>query len=230
MNDKEAVRSAWRKPHLLDTVIPAWGKAAEKLRSLQLYRDTDTVFATPGESLHQARVNCLVDGKNLVMPVPSIRAGFFFLSARSIQFKDLAMAVTYKGLEKYGQLLKSDDLSEHSVGMLLTDSLTVDPEGGRLGDGNGFFDLCCALLQELGGLQHDWNAFTIISEEQLSRDLLPQDKWDIKMAGAITPVMIHTFEPPLQKPQIFWDMLDRARIKRIDPLWKLFNEKPKTED
>jgi 5-formyltetrahydrofolate cyclo-ligase len=229
MNEKEAVLSAWSRSHVFDTVIPQWGKAAEKLRSLQLYRDADTVFATPGESLHQARINCLVDGKNLVMPAPSIRAGFFFIPAHSIQFKDLATAVTYKGLEKYGQLLKNDTFPEHSVEMLLTDSVAVDLEGGRIGDGNGFFDLCCALLQELGGLQQDWTAFTIISEVQISQDILPQDKWDIKVSRAITPVKIHTFDAPLQKAQIFWDMLHRSRIKRIDPLWKLYSKRLQAE-
>ena len=82
MTDKESMRSAWRKMQANNTIVPAWGKAAEKLRGLQVYRDAGTVFATPDESLHQARINCLVDGKNLVMPAPSIREGFFILSAR----------------------------------------------------------------------------------------------------------------------------------------------------
>jgi hypothetical protein len=68
---------------------------------------------------------------------------------------------------------------------------------------------------------------TFVQEEQISRDLLPQDTWDIKMAGAITPAGIHTFTPPLQKPHIFWDVLPRDRIKRIDPLWKLYSARRK---
>jgi 5-formyltetrahydrofolate cyclo-ligase len=229
MKDKEAVRSAWSKMIALNKAVPSWGKAAEKLRSLQPYRGADTVFAAPGDSLHQARINCLVDGKNLVMPAPSIRAGFFYIPAHSIQFKDLATAVTYKGLEKYGQQLKSVPFTEHPVGVLLTESLAIDLEGGRIGDGKGFFDLCTALLQEQGSLHQDWTVYTIISEEQISRDNLPQDKWDIKVSGAITPLKIHAFDTPLQKPQIFWDVLDRARIKRIDPLWKLYSKRLKAE-
>jgi 5-formyltetrahydrofolate cyclo-ligase len=223
MTDKESVRSAWRRALAINSVAPQWGRAAEKLRVLQAYRDAATVFATPDESLHQARINCLVDGKNLVMPAPSIREGFFLLPARSIPFKDLSVSVTYKGFEKHGQLLKTTALPELSVALLLTDSLAVDPAGGRLGDGNGFFDLCCGLLHESRCLQQDWTAWTIIREEQISRDLLPQETWDIKMSGAITPAGIHAFDPPLQKPQIFWDALPQDRIKRIDPLWKLYS-------
>ena len=225
MTDKEAVRSAWRRTFTQNRVASQWGRAAEKLRGLHHYRNAATVFATPAESLHQARINCLVDGKNLVMPAPSIRTGFFLLPARTIPYKELSAAVTYKGLEKHGQLLKTTALPELSVALLLTDSLAIDLAGGRLGDGNGFFDLCCALLHETGGLHQDWTALSIIREEQISRDLLPQEAWDIKMSGAITPTGIHTFDPPLQKPQIFWDALSQDRIKRIDPLHKLQKER-----
>lgn len=223
MTDKESARSAWRSTIPIHTVTPQWGKAAEKLRRLQEYHDAATIFATPAKSLHQVRINCLVDGKNLVMPAPSIREGFFLLTGHSVPFKELSAAVTYKGLEKHGKMLKNLAMPGLSVRLLLTESLAVDPEGGRLGDGNGFFDLCCALLQELGALQHDWKAFSFILDEQLSGDLLPQDTWDIKMSGAITPSSIHAFNPPPQKPVILWDMLSRDRLKRIDPLWKLYS-------
>jgi 5-formyltetrahydrofolate cyclo-ligase len=230
MTDKDSARSVWRKILANNPLGQQWGKAAEKLRGLQLYRDAVTVFATPGESLYQARINCLVDGKNLVMPAPSIREGFFLLPARTIPFKDFSTAATYKGLHKNGQLLKNESILKLSVGLLLTDSLAVDPEGGRIGEGNGFFDLSCALLHELQGLRQDWNVLTLIQEEQISRDLLPQHTWDINMSGAITPAKIYTFEPPLQKPQIFWEMLSMDQIKRIDPLWKSYNDRLKAED
>lgn len=225
MIDKESARSAWNLTLAAKTVAPQWGKAAEKLRTRPEYRNAATVFATPDAALHQARINCLVDGKNLVMPAPSVRAGFFLLVAHSVAFKDLAAAVTYKGLEKHGQLLKTSAIEGLAVGLLLTGSLVVDAAGGRLGDGNGFFDLCCALVQELGGLQQDWAVLTFIREEQICRDLLPQDPWDIKMSGAITPSGMHAFNPPFQKPRIFWDELPRDRIKRIDPLWKIFKNR-----
>ena len=225
MTDKDSTRSAWRRVLANNPVGLQWGKAAEKLRGLQLYRDAVTVFATPGESLHQARINWLVDGKNLVMPAPSIREGFFFLPAHTVPYKDISAAVTYKGLNKSGQLLNNKSIQELSVGLLLNDSLAVDSEGGRIGDGNGFFDLSCALLHELNGLQQGWTALTFIHEGQISRDLLPQNTWDIKVSGAVTPAKLFTFEPPSQKPQIFWEMLSKDRIKRIDPLWKLFQKR-----
>jgi 5-formyltetrahydrofolate cyclo-ligase len=225
MEQKKSIRSKWQIKLADMQSAPHWGKAAEKLRGLERYRNAATIFATPHDSLHQARINCLADGKNLLIPGPSIRDGFFLLAARSIPFKDIPLAATYKGLEKHGQLLKGDSMSKLSVGLLLADSLAVDCTGGRIGDGNGFFDLCCALLQELDGLEHNADILTFIQEEQISREMLPQDKWDVKLTGAVTPQQIHHFEPSDQKPKLFWDKLPKDRIKRIDPLWKLFQKR-----
>lgn len=224
MTDKESCRSVWQQTLAVDTV-PQWGKAAEKLRNLPVYREAVTVFAAPDESLLQVRINCLVDGKNLVMPAPSIRAGFYLLPARTVPFRDIPLAVTYKGLTQNGLLLKSGTSLDSSVGLLLTDSLAVDHAGGRLGDGQGFFDLCGALLAELKLLQSGCPAYTVIGEKQLTEETLPQDKWDIKMTGAITPTGVVLFDPAPRKPQIFWDMLTPARIKKISPLWKFFQNR-----
>ena len=224
MDPKKSVRSEWIKRLATGTTPPHWGKVAEKLRGLQSYRDTVTVFASPHESLLQARINCLVDGKSLLMPGPSIREGFFLLAARSIPYKNLPVAVTYKGLEKYGQRLQGDNMSGLSVALLLTDSLAVDGTGGRIGDGYGYFDLCCALLQEIDAIEHDAEILTFIQEDQISQDMLPQEQWDIKMSSAITPKQILQFEPSGQIPQIFWEVLPHDKIKRIDPLWKLYSK------
>jgi len=221
MTNKESLRTAWLLTLAENSTVMQWGKVAQKLRGLPLYREAATVFATPGKSLHQARINCLADGKNLVMPGSSIRTGFFLLPARSISFKDIPAAVTYKGLAEKGQLLKDSAVAKLSVGLLLTDSMVVDRNGGRIGDGNGFFDLCCALLQELGGLPQKWSALTLIRNGHISAEPLPQDPWDIKVTGAITQADIYLFDQPAQKPRIYWDALSSDRIKRIDPLWKL---------
>lgn len=225
MEQKESARLEWQKKIADISDSFHWGKAAEKLRRQPRYREAATVFATPHKSLLQARINSLVDGKNLLMPDPGIREGFLLLAPHSIPFKDISLAVTYKGLEKYGAQQKADDISGLAVDLLLTDALAVDASGGRLGDGHGFFDLCCAILQDLGALAHDAAFLAFIQKEQIAHDLLPQDLWDIKMTGAVTPEQILQFDPPPQRPQIFWDMLPHDRIKRIDPLWKLYRKR-----
>jgi len=229
MDTKQSVRSAWQRK-LADKQGGQWGRVAEKLRSLASYRNTATIFATPHESLFQARINCLIDGKNLLMPSPSIRDGFFLLTAHSVSFKDLSAAVTYKGLKNHGLKLRDNLLSENAVDMLLVDSLAVDPEGGRMGTGDGLFDLSCALLHELGGLRQNADVVTFIREEQISPAPLPRDKWDIQMNFAITPDRVRQFAAAGRNPLIFWDMLSMDRIKRIDPLWKLYGREVRSEE
>ena len=202
-----------------------WGRAAENMRKLGIYRSAATVFATPNDSLYQARINCLADGKNLLIPGPNIREGFFLLKSRTIPFKDISVAVTYKGLEKYGRILENSNISRLPVDLLLADSLALDRTGGRIGDGYGFFDLSYAILQELDGLKDDADILTLVQEEQISQEILPQNTWDVKMTGAITPKQILHFESSTQKVKIFWNALPHERIRRIDPLWKLFHKK-----
>jgi 5-formyltetrahydrofolate cyclo-ligase len=221
MTEKESVRREWQSRLAAGKAEAGWGRAAELLRRQPAYRDAATVFAAPGKALRQARINCLADGKNLVMPAPSLREGFYLLPSRTTSFRDIAAAVTYKGLPRYGRLLKNEAIGDLSVGLLLTDATAVDAEGGRLGDGRGFFDLCCALLHALAGLAESPVALAFILEEQVSGKLLPQDKWDIKMTGAVTPVQTHKFGSRLQPAPVYWDHLTRAQIKRIDPLWKI---------
>jgi len=228
MDTKESVRSEWRK-RLTDKQGGQWGRVAEKLRGLAPYRNAVTVFATPHESLFQARVNCLVDGKNLLMPGPCIRDGFFLLTAHSVPFKDLSAAVTYTGLKNHGLRLKDNLFPEHAVDILLADSLSVDTEGGRIGSGDGLFDLSCALLHELGGLRRNAAVLTFIREEQISPEPLPHDKWDIQLDLAITPDRAMHFATSARNPRIFWDMLSMDRIKRIDPLWKLYGRRVRSE-
>lgn len=227
MIEKALLRSEWQSRLAAGKAAPGWGRAAELLRRQQSYRNAATVFAAPGESLRQARINCLADGKNLVMPAPSLREGFYFLPARTTSFRDIAAAVTYKGLPRYGRLLKNEAIDNLSVGLLLTDAVAVDAEGGRLGDGRGFFDLCCALLHELAGLAENPAAVAFILEEQVSGTLLPQDRWDIKMTGAVTPLRTHFFCSRLQPVPVLWDQLTLDQVKRIDPLWKIHSARNK---
>ena len=121
MGQKKIVRAEWLNKLAQVKLSPYWGKIAEKIRKTIIYRDAKKVFATPHDSLHQVRTNCLADGKNLLMPGPGIREGFFLLKARSVPFKNIPLAVTYKGLEKYGQPLKDSSISELQADLLLTD-------------------------------------------------------------------------------------------------------------
>jgi 5-formyltetrahydrofolate cyclo-ligase len=198
-----------------------WGKAAEQLRKLQSYHDAATVFASPDASLQQARINCLMDGKDLIMPSPSLRKGFFLLKAHTIPFPELSTAVTYKGLEKSGHPIRHADIKNLTVNLLLTSAIAVDQQGTRLGDGNGFVDLSYGILSEMQAIKAGTKTLAVVSEEQVIKDTLPLDKWDVKMNGAFTPAGLVEFDIDQIEGKIYWDALPKQRIKKISPLWKL---------
>ena len=226
MTRKESIRQEWLDRLNKQSTIPVlWGKAAENLRKLQPYRDASTVFASPDASLLQTRINCLMDGKNLLMPGPSLRNGFYLLKTRTIPVPELSSAVTYKGLEKSGQLLSNDEIKKLSIDLLLTDAVAVDRQGTRLGDAKGFVDLSFGILSELGSIHPDATILAVVSEGQITNITLPREKWDVKMNGAVTPAGSVEFDINQVEGKIHWEALSKERIKKISPLWKLSQKK-----
>ena len=226
MTNKGSIRQEWLdrlKNHATLQVL--WGKAAENLRKLQPYRNASTVFAAPDASLLQSRINCLVDGKNLIMPGASLRNGFYLLKSRTIPFPELSTAVTYKGLDKSGQLISYDEIKKLSIDLLLTDAVAVDRQGTRLGDAKGFVDLSFGILAELGAIQPDATILAVVSDDQITDNTLPREKWDVKMNGAVTPVGFVEFDINQVEGKIYWEALPKERIKKISPLWKLSQQK-----
>lgn len=228
METKAQFRSKWQTRFAEHEQTVPWGKIAQKLRMLKTYQDAVTVFATPEPSLLQARINCLADGKNLIMPGPALIQGFYLITARSVAFRNIPAAVTFHGLERYGSLLRPGELVNLSLELLITGSVVVDRRGGRIGEGKGFFDLSCALLQELGGLGQYWSAYSLVSETSISADTLPQDIWDIKLNGLVTPTEILSFAPTHEKPRIYWKELPLNRVRKSNLLWQQFRAGQKT--
>ena len=227
MTEKEKIRAEFLGG-AGQAVLPAglWGKTAEMVRRLESYRQSATVFVTPAAHLTQIRINALLDGKNLLMPSPGLKDGFFILPPLAVPFQSLGFAVTHRGLPKFGQRLPAEAAAEYPPGIILTGAVAVDRQGGRLGDGRGLVDLSCALLAELGPGLGDPPLYAVIAAEQLITTILPRDPWDVPLTGAITPVeIVHFPAAPTPAARIFWDKLTLKQIKKISPLWQLYNHR-----
>ena len=199
---------------------------AELLRRDRVYRRAETIFVTPAHCLQQVRINSLVDNKRLLMPTPGLKNGFVLLKPGTIPFPKLGFAVTPKGMAQFGEYLGLEKLDGLNIGLLLTDAVAVDQNGNRLGHGKGFFDLAGAILAEAGGLARDG---TFLAMATTGTTSLPIDPWDIPLTGILDIGGIHRF--PQQKkpgPQIFWDRLSMARIRKITPLRQLHQRRPDT--
>ncbi len=201
------------------------GRLAEMVRRLPGYKDAKQLFVGPAPLLQQIRINALLDNKQLIMPGPGLREGFFLLQPFSVPFKDLAHAVTYKGLARYGRRLDMNNLADFQIGFFLTDLLAVDNKGGFVGDGLGFFDLSVAVLSKIGAVAEHFSCWGVSGKMQVQAEDIDLDTWDVHLNGVVTPDKIIEFGNKLCGGQeIVWQELDQKRIKKITPLWKIFQE------
>lgn len=223
MNTKEQLRNTL--PRNLSSSAKGGGKVAEQLRRQDLYRQARSVFVTPAVLLRQIRINCLLDGKQLVMPTAGLKDGFFCIHPHTVPFRELGMAMTESGRRRFGRRLAQSD--KCGIDLLLTGALAVDREGGRLGDGTGYFDLSCAILSANGWLAENHHILAVVKRTQLLESSLPREPWDVTMSGVVTEEGCYHFgdQGPKDYP-IFWQQLAVGRIKKITPLWQLRNTNP----
>jgi 5-formyltetrahydrofolate cyclo-ligase len=211
-------KEEWRQEYHNTTALTGLGKIAEAVRRLDAYRQCQQIFVSPAPSLTQIRINALLDGKKLLVPSPGLKEGFYLLLPYVVPFPKLSLAVSLKGMPMHGQLLRHQDLSQFAISLLITEALAVDNQGHRLGDGNGFFDLACAILKQCGALAETPSVWATGIAPQA--ESLPFDTWDVTMHGLIGPQGGSFFLPRQDLPDIDWQLLPKQRIKKITPLWK----------
>jgi len=209
----------------------AVGRIAEQVRRLAAYRRAARVLFTPSPLLHQARINALVDGKELLMPGQRLREGFYLLRPYTVPFADLGHAVSYKGLARHGQRLSMEELAAVPVGLLLVDPLAVDAQGGFVGDGKGFVDLSVAILGELRALASNAEVYGVGEEAQLLSRAIALDAWDVRLAGLVTPQgLLPCTGGNLAGGRVLWQELPEIRVRKITPLWKLWQKRHESVD
>ncbi len=199
------------------------GRIAELVRRLPGYRQAGRLFVTPAVILKQVRINSLLDGKELLMPAPGLKEGFFLLKPYSIPFRDLAYAVSSKGLAQHGSKAGEEELRRQPVGLLFTEVVAADRSGGFVGDGKGFFDLTVALLAELGALTPEAEAFgALAGEGQILAEPLALAAWDVRLNGLLTKeAVVGCSEERPAARRLLWEALPPKRIRKISPLYKL---------
>ena len=204
------------------------GRMAEQVRKSAFYRQAKQLFVSPHPVLDQIRINSLADGKILIMPGPGLREGFYLLRPYSIPFKDLPVAVTYKGLAKYGEILDPGDISREKIDLMITEAMAVDRSGLRLGCGDGYFDLSCAILYALHALSEEVIILAVLKDEKLRDADLPRDPWDVEVDGVFFGNEVKFFEKKRAAfPDIHWGSLPPRRIKKIRPLRHLYQQRQK---
>ncbi|MFH7320781.1 5-formyltetrahydrofolate cyclo-ligase [Desulfurivibrio sp. D14AmB] len=200
---------------------------AEALRSLPGYKGRRRLFVGPTPRLKQLRINTLLDGKELLMPSPGLRDGFYLFRPFTIPFVKLPLAVTHKGMPHFARKLTTGQLAGLGVDLLVDEVLAVDRHGRVLGDGQGYFDLSLAILAATGALAGDYQVVAVAAPLEPGLTL-PADPWDLQADYLLNGQGLERY-PRAQgesPPKIFWEQLSPTRIKRITPLWQLRNPQP----
>lgn len=210
-----------------------FGKLAQCVRRLDGYKSCRQIFVSPVASLWQVRINALLDQKELIMPCGGLKQGFVRFKPNSISFSQLGHAVSFMGMEKFGERLTTAALKKLKIDLFLMDSEAVDKWGGRLGDGLGVTDLAMAILGECNAINNEARIFSIIAENRLVLERLPREPWDITLDGMISLSTIEYYKREgTLAPNIHWSTLPRKRVRKIQPLWDIYcaanPEKPTT--
>ena len=200
------------------------GRIAERLRRMSAYRDAKTILMMPSPLLFQARINCLLDGKVLIMPSSAIKSGFYWVKPFSIGFPDLAYGTSLKGITLFGKKMQNSQLRQMEIDLALTECVAIDSKGRRLGEGTGFFDLSMGLLATFGAVTGKTLVGCVAGREQISQDDLACDPWDVGVDFVVLKDQDDLFEREPTTMMIDWDSLTKKQIRKIEPLWSLYCE------
>ena len=222
MSEHAKVKADLRQRHGLPVGLSG-GKLAQALRRHKCYRQSTTLYVDGTPLLHQTRINALLDGKQLCMPSPALKKGFFLCRPFSIAHPDLPYAVSLPGITSHGTCLSAADLPSLAIDLAVCDALAIDEEGRRLGDGTGFFDLAMAILAEYDALATPCPIVSLIG--QLCHDALPMAEWDLPVDFAVAEEHEYAFATQVKPPRLCWSALSAKKIKKIDLLWQLSQKK-----
>jgi 5-formyltetrahydrofolate cyclo-ligase len=200
------------------------GRLAELLRRSPVYRSAKQVFVGPDPDLQQVRVNCLADGKELLMPSAGLKEGFYHYKPYAIPFIDLSFAASLQGAARFGRRLNEKQIADLDLSLFVTSALAVDRHGGRLGDGAGFFDLSFAILSTMTGVGQNAEVAVCVAADQIVDGVLPVTSWDVYGTLIVTSDEIHAVaDTPIPSGQIYWEELTAKRIRKMKPLWLINN-------
>jgi 5-formyltetrahydrofolate cyclo-ligase len=161
----------------------------------------------------------LREGKTVYMAVPRLRDERCFLRLNPAEIDDVDAATTVSGSSKHGVPVLPDEIE--SVDLVVSGSVAVDAEGGRIGKGEGYSDLEFAVLRELGLVDETTVVATTVHELQVC-DEVPVSPHDVPLDLIVTPERTIETDSSRDKPAgIDWDDLPDERLDEIPILRRL---------
>ncbi|RLF01716.1 MAG: 5-formyltetrahydrofolate cyclo-ligase [Thermoprotei archaeon] len=235
MDEKGAIRKdVWKKLEKFEVAVsprPCYGKipnfigartAARKILYLDLFKRAKVIFSTPDLPQKYLREYALYRKKTVIVPSQKLKEGFIILDPEKIDKNMYTYASTYRGALRLGE--RSQYLENITVNLIVVGSVAVTRKGGRLGKGDGFYDLVYAILRELRVIDENTFVVTTVHDYQIV-DYIPMKSHDLPVDYIATPSELIIIRTTYRKPQgIIWEKLSLQEIQEIPLLSKLFGK------
>jgi 5-formyltetrahydrofolate cyclo-ligase len=190
--------------------FPGAEAAADRLASLDAWRDAAVLKANPDAPQLPVRRRARKDGKTLYMAVPRLTQARPFVLVQGDP--------TIKRAMKDGRPLTLDELEP--VDLVVCGSVAVNRGGVRIGKGGGYSDLELGLLTERGLVGSQTMIVTTIHPLQLLDEDLPETEHDFRVEVIVTPEEVIRVPKRRRKrsPGILWDQLEADKRDAIPVL------------
>ena len=205
--------------------------AAERLGETAAWQAAETVKANPDAPQLPVRRAALRAGKIVYAAVPRLREPkpFLELDPDTIPPDEIGDATTVSGISEYGEPVAPEAVPH--VDLIVSGSVLVTPDGGRIGKGEGYSDLEFGTLSAFDAVDEATTVTTTVHESQLRRvDGSAFDTHDVPIDVVCTPERTldcrATRDDTTQRPTgIDWDALDDDRLAEIPVLERLADER-----
>ena len=194
-------------------------EAADRLAEQPEWESATTIKANPDAPQLPVRRRALRDGKTVYMAVPRLRDERCFLKLDPDDLEDYDAATTVSGSSEHGEQIGPDEIDR--VDLIVSGSVAVTEDGGRIGKGEGYSDLEYAVLRELGLVDEETPVATTVHDRQVIGDPVALAAHDVTMDLVVTPERMVRPESSDQPVGIDWDLLDADRRDEIPVLRRL---------
>ncbi|WP_339104672.1 5-formyltetrahydrofolate cyclo-ligase [Haloterrigena salinisoli] len=193
--------------------------AAGRLAEQPEWADATTIKANPDAPQLPVRRRALREGKTVYMAVPRLADEECFLKLDPDVLEDYDAATTVSGSSKHGERVGPDAVDE--IDLIVSGSVAVTGDGGRVGKGEGYSDLEYAILRGLDLVDDSTTVATTVHERQLVDDAVAIGDHDVSMDLVVTPERTLRPESRAQPTGIDWELLDGERLEEIPVLQRL---------
>ncbi|ELY44294.1 5-formyltetrahydrofolate cyclo-ligase [Natronorubrum sulfidifaciens] len=194
-------------------------EAADRLAAHPEWQAASTIKANPDAPQLPVRRQALRDGKTVYMAVPRLADEQCFLKLDPDELEDYDAATTVSGSSKHGEQVGPDALEE--IELIVSGSVGVTDDGGRIGKGEGYSDLEYAILRGLELVDSETPVATMIHERQLIDEPVSIGDHDVSMDLVVTPERTIRPDGHEQPTGIDWELLSDDRLEEIPVLQRL---------